>query len=208
MPLTCQCPTFGLLNRTSGMDSTAILLHTTRGGSWHHDTDLTNFSDTELESLAEKARNTIQSLEAELQKRHSTTPSTPLDLVNKWNKRFQSCLKHIKTHDRLDKRAANCVELAVSILSTEQTGRREKVYQDFLNDILRQCGPGLAVLCAAGFGKYNIAGMNRQTRTGLVDYVKSKRASFCCPELDSIVIQYGLPLGIGAQYKSILSSRR
>ena len=186
------------------MDSTAILLHTTRGDFWHHDIELTNFDDTELESLAQKARNATRSLEAELQKRHSTTPDTPLDLINNCEKRLQSCLQHIKIHGRLDRRAAKCVELAVSTLTTEQTGRREKEYRDFLNDILRQCGPGLSLLCAAGFGKYNIVGMNKQARTSLVNYVKSKRASFSCPEVDNMAIQYGLPLDIGARYTSFM----
>ena len=126
--------------------------------------------------------------------------------VNDWEKRFQSCLRYIKSHGRLDKKAARCVELAVSILSNELTGRREKDYRDFLNDVLRQCGPGLALLCAASFGKYNIAEMNKQNRTNLIDYVKSKQAAFGCPQLDSMVIQYGVPPGIGAQEQSILYS--
>ena len=186
------------------MDSTAILLRTTRGDLWHHDTEWTNLDDTELESLAQKARNATRSLEAELQKRHGKTSDIPLDLINNCETRLQSCLEHIKIHGCLDRRAAKCFELAVRILTIKQTGRREKDYQHFLNNIIRQCGPGLSLLCAAGFGKYNIAGMNRQARTSLVNYVKRKRASFCCSELDDIAIQYGPAFSLGVRYTSFI----
>lgn len=121
----------------------------------------------------------------------------PSNLINEYETKLQMSLQQIKILSRLNPRAAKSVELAVSILTNEQTARGLKIYQDFLNDIKRQCGGGLALLCAASLGKQNITAMNMLARTSLVIHLTNKKASFCSPELDSLVKQLGLSVNTG-----------
>ena len=179
------------------MDSTKKNFCTTHGEFCPPGIDLKELSDSELEALYQKTRDATLSLEAELEKRHSPTVAAPSNLINEYETKLRTSLQQIKSLGRLDPRAAKSVELAVSILMNEQTARGSKIYQDFLNDIKRQCGGGLALLCAASLGKQNITAMNIPTRTSLVNHVTSKKASFCSPELDNLVTQYELPVDTG-----------
>lgn len=181
------------------MDSIGILLRTPTGDLWPHDADLTKLSHIELEEVVRKARDATLLLEAELATRGSTIPAIPSDLIRECDTKLQSSLRHIRTHGCLSGRAANSVELAVSTLTSEQTDYRGEAYKQFLNDIIRHCGHEVSLLCAAGIGKFKIVGMNIETRTSLVQYIKRQRATFRCPELDKLVTQHWLPVDTGSR---------
>ena len=176
----------------SVMDSTSIVFRTTQGDVCPSTIEFDGFSDPELEALVQQTRDATLSLEVELEKRHSAILVAPSNLINDCENKLQKSLQNFKILGRLDARAAKSVQLAVSILTNEQTVRGSKVYQDFLNDIICHCGRGLALLCAASFGKHNIIGMNAQSRTSLVHHLKSKKASLSSPALDSLAIRYKL----------------
>lgn len=177
--------------------STSIVFRTTHGDTYPSTREIDGLSDPELEALLQQTRDAILALEVELEKRHSAILVAPSNLVNDCENKLQKSLQNFKILGRLDARAAKSVELAISVLTNEQTVRGSKVYQDFLNDIIRQCGRGLALLCAASLGKHNIIGMNAQSRTSLVYYLKSKKASLSSSDLDSLATQYELPPEIG-----------
>ena len=109
-------------------------------------------------------------------------------MINNYKNKLQKTLQNFKILGRLDARAAKSVELAISVLTNKQTVRGSKVYQDFLNNIVRYCGRRLALLYTTSFGKHNIIGINARSRTSLVYYLKSKKASLSSPDLDSLAI--------------------
>ena len=179
------------------MDSTSIVFRTTHGDFCPSTIEFDGLSDPELEALVQQTRDATLSVEAELEKRCSAILVAPSNLINDCENKLQKALQNFKILGRLDARAAKSVELAVSVLTNKQTVRGSKVYQDFLNDIVRHCGRGLALLCAASFGKHNIIGMNAKLRTSLVYHLKSKKASLSSPDLDSLATQYKLLPEIG-----------
>ncbi len=179
------------------MDSTSIVFRTTRGDFYPSTLEFDGLGDPELEALVQQTRDATLSLEVELEKRHSAILVAPSNLINDCEGKLQKTLQNFKILGRFDARAAKSVELAVSVLANEQTVRGSKVYQDFLNDIIRHCSYGLALLCAASLGKHNVIGMNAQSRTSLVYHLKSKKVSLSSPALDSLVTQYKLPPEIG-----------
>jgi hypothetical protein len=184
------------------MDSTSIVFRTTHGDFCSPSIDFQRLSDPELEALVQKTREATLLLETELEKRHSVISVAPPNLIIDCENKLQTTLQSFKILDRLDARAAKSVELAISVLTNEQTVRGSKVYQDFLNDIIRHCGHGLAFLCAASLGKHKIIGMNAQSRTSLVSHLRSKKTSLSSPALDSLATQYKLPPETGTPRSS------
>ena len=184
------------------MDSATIVFRTTHGDFCLDSMDFNGLGNPELEALVQKTRDATMSLEIELEKRHSAILVAPSNLINDCENKLQTTLQSFKILGRLDARAAKSVELAASVLTSEQTVRGSRIYQDFLNDIIRHCGRGLALLCAASFGKHKIIGMNAQSRTSLVYHLKSKKTSLYSPALDSLATQYKLPPEAGTPCSS------
>lgn len=184
------------------MDSTSIVFHTTQKNICPFTIEIDGLSDPELKALLQQTRNTTLLLEVKLEKRHSAILVAPSNLINNCENKLQKSLQNFKIIDRFNAKAAKSIELAISVFTNKQTVRGSKIYQDFLNDIIRQCGRGLALLYAASLGKHNIIGMNAQSRTSLVYYLKSKKASLSSPDLDSLATQYKLPPEIGTTRSS------
>ena len=189
------------------MDSTSLLFRTARGDFCPPDLEYGRLSDSELEALAQQTRDAVTLFDVELEKRHGAMSTTPPNLIIDCEKKLQASLQNFKILGRLDARATKSVELAVSILTNEQTVRGSKVYQEFLHDITRHCNRGLALLCAASFGKHKIVGMNAQSRISLVYHLKSKKALLCSPTLDTFTNQYNLPTATGRLCVSSMSSK-
>ena len=181
-------------------DSTSLLFHTAQGDFCPTTIVYEELSYPELETLVQKTRDATLKLEAELEKRQSATLVNPLKPIKEYVNKLRISLESIKTIRRLDSREAKSIEIALSELMTEQTIRGAKIYQDFLKDIIRHCGPGLALLCAASLGKWKIAHMNAQTRTDLVHYLTSMKASFYSSDLDTLATEYKFPFEIGTPY--------
>ena len=104
-------------------------------------------ADAELEILVDQGCMAALSLEAELEKRQLQNQS---DVCGK---KLHVCAKTFEILGRLDDRAAKHVGIAVNIMKSSQSVRAFKLYQQFLYDVLRHCGPGLVLLCAASLGK-------------------------------------------------------
>ena len=93
-----------------------------------NETELRSLSDVDLESLASKTRSITERSKLSFTTATTQRDSPASDLTSEFGgKKFHSCLQRIRTYGRLDKRAAKCIELAVKILTTEQTGRYERL---------------------------------------------------------------------------------
>ncbi|KAG8529801.1 uncharacterized protein KY384_005282 [Bacidia gigantensis] len=185
------------------MDSTSIILRTAEGDFCPPKIDYGEISEAQLEALVQKTRDATLELEAELEKRHNATSAAPSNLIKECENKLHNCLQYLKIHGRLDARSAKSVELAVSLLPTKQTVRGARVYRDFLNDVIRHCGHGLALLCAASLGKQNIVAMNAQARTSLISHIRSKKVSLYSPDLETLAKQHNLPIGTGTELGSL-----
>lgn len=115
-----------------------------------------------METLLQKSRNTVVSLEAELERRQLLTASTHSKEINRYRDALQKGFDKIKVLECLDKKAAEHVKTAVKILTTPQTNRSFKYHETFLHNILRYCGPDLISLCAACLGKPKIGNLKKE----------------------------------------------
>lgn len=150
-------------------------------------------TNSELETLLERGRETVLSLEAELEKRQVATKLEPSSGVSECSEKLRKSTANLKILGRLDDRAVGLAVAAVETLTTEQTSRGSKTYQTFLGDILHHCGRGLVLLCAASLGKQKVVSLNFQDRIGLVHYLKSNKSAFEHPILDSLATEYQIP---------------
>lgn len=191
-------------DQSSMMDSTSIIFRIAQGDFCPPNIDHGGISESQLEALVQKTRDATLVLEAELEKRHNATFAAPSNLIKEYENKLHNSIQNLKIHGRLDARSAKSVELAISVLPTEQTVRSSRIYRDFLNSVIRHCGHGLALLCAASLGKQNIVAMNAEARTSLISHIKSKKASLYSPDLETLAKQHNLPVGTGTLYISYI----
>ena len=161
-------------------------------------------TDAELETLHQKARDTLLSLQAEYEKRQFPASSPPRGIGGQCDSLHKG-FNTIEVLERLDDKAAEHVEASVKILITEQSIRPLKIYRAFLHDVLRHCGPELVLLCAACLGKPKIVSLKAEDRVSLLNYMKAKKLSFSSPVLGRLATEYDIPQssmtkGIDAQW--------
>lgn len=99
----------------------------------------------------------------------------------------------IKILERLTGRGPTLVDDALGILKAPQTTRDSIVYQLFLHDVLRFCGPGLVLLCASSLGKQRVVHLAAKDRTGLVGYLRDNKAKLLSPALETLAKEYKVP---------------
>ena len=182
------------------MEAPCVLLRTKEVGYFTCQNGYQGVSVPELETLLEQARETVRSLEVELEQRQVTAKQS--NVITQCSEKLQTCIGNLKILERLDKRAAGLVITATKILTTQQTSRESRVYQTFLGDVLRQCGRGMALLCAAGLGKQRVTTLSSRDRIQLVHYLKSNKAIFKSPILDLLAEKYQIPDDCGASLPS------
>lgn len=150
-------------------------------------------TNSEIETLLEQGRGTVRSLEVELEKRHIATKLESSSGVSECKEKLRKSSGDFKILGRLDNRAAGLAVAAVETLATKQTNRGSEIYQTFLGDILRHCGRGLVLLCAASLGKQRVVSLNSRDRIELVRYLKSSKTAFESPVLDLLAEEYQIP---------------
>ena len=101
------------------MDLMSIIFRTTHGDFCPSTIEFDGLSDPELEALVQQTRDVTLSVEAELEKRHSTILVAPSNLIDDCENKLQKTLQNFKILGRLDARAAKSVELAVSVLTNQ-----------------------------------------------------------------------------------------
>lgn len=174
------------------MEYPCITLHTKERPNFLWSDGFEGVTDVELETLLQKSRDTLISLEAELEKRPNSKTSSQPSGIDGYGDSLRKGANKIEVLERLDDKAAEHVKAAVMVLTTPQTIRSFRVYKAFLDDVLRHCGPELVLLCAACLGKPKVASLKEEDRISLLDLVKRKKSLYVSPILGRLATEYGL----------------
>ena len=174
------------------MELPCITLHTKDRDSFLHSDGYGEVTDSELETLRQQCREVVASLEAEIENRHTISHDPPTGIKESCEKLHKSA-RSIRVLGRLDIRDEKLVRAGIEIMTTTQKIRGSKVYQEFLQDILRHCGAALVLLCSASLGKHRIISLNTQDRTALVHYVKGNKAFLSFSALELLAGEYKIP---------------
>lgn len=174
------------------METPCITLHTKERANLFRGDGFDGVTDAELETLLQKSRDTLVSLEAEFERRQLPTASNHSKEIEGYCDSLRKGFDKLKVLERLDDKAAEHVKAAAKILTTPQTIRSYKVYETFLHDVLRHCGPELVLLCAACLGKPKVSSLKTEERIILLDHVKTKRFSYVSPILGRLATEYGI----------------
>jgi hypothetical protein len=187
------------------MSLPCVVLQTDRKSCFSFENGYEGITILELQTLLKLGRETVRSLEAELEKRGVVARLETSNKVKDCADKLRRTVEIIKTLERLETRGPGLVNTAVQVLETKQTSRDSKIYQAFLRDILHHCGPGTTLLCAAGLGKQRIISLNAPERTELVQYIKSHKTALESPILDKLALEYKIGNDSGSSL--ILCSR-
>ena len=174
------------------MEYPCVTLRTSEETSFLWDDGFEGVTNAELEALHRKSRDTLLSIEAEIERRRLPASGQPLK-INKQCDDLRNGFNRIGVQERLDDKAAKHAKAAVEILTTEQSIRPFKIYKAFLRDVLRHCGPEQVLLCAACLGKPKIASLKSEDRVTLLDHLKAKKSTYSSPILGRLAIEYHVP---------------
>ncbi|KAI9749789.1 MAG: hypothetical protein M4579_006739 [Chaenotheca gracillima] len=190
------------------MDSPCITLHTEAKSGFCYSDGYDGVSDSDVEVLFRLCREAAASLEGELMKRRlKRIPDQPGDL-GKCCQSLHDTSRKVIIRGRLDGRALKQVNDAVEILKTSQATLPAKVYREFLQDVIRQCSPDLALLCAASFGRKRLLDLGANGRVDLLAYVKNARHSLDSPALETLTSGYQMPASNSPQLADIRAQSR
>ncbi|KAF4949720.1 hypothetical protein FSARC_13413 [Fusarium sarcochroum] len=145
----------------------------------------------ELHELLQLGREMVVSIEVELKERGSlaTLPPAAKFCIEK----IQANMASLKSLQRLHGKAG-LAPLAADTLKNVgvREGRRERIYKQFLEDLQKQCGAGMVILCSSSLGKRRIVELNRMDRTALLGYLKSNLKAFESTILDEQAVTLGI----------------
>ncbi|KAI9748612.1 MAG: hypothetical protein M4579_007173, partial [Chaenotheca gracillima] len=173
--------------------------HTKRGFNYADGYD--NLSDAEIEALLREGRLAMISLAGELMKRHPEKEFGQSTDFEKCCEALHKTAKMFVVRDVLDDPWARQVRDAVAILTTSQTTQARKTLQTFLGDVIRHCGPSLALLCAASFGSKRLANMGSSSRVSLLAYVKATKSSLDSAALQRLAEEHHMPSSSSLQLR-------
>lgn len=154
--------------------------------------DLDGVDTGDLRILLQLARQTAYCIETELAARSALSglPTSVRNCIEKMHDTIQK----LDVLQRLDD-TAGLMSTAAKIMQNEQTGRREKIYKQFLIDIRDHCGPSTTLLCAKSLGKRRIVDLNIRERISLLSYLKNNSKAFQHPVLDGLALRLGVTGG-------------
>ena len=155
-------------------------------------------SIADLEILLRQSRKATVSLEGELMNRQHERTSDQQGELGRCCQRLHDTSRELSVRERLDGRSVKQVDDAFEILNTSQTASSSKSYQAFLNDILRHCGPGLVLLCAASCGKKRIVSLGYKDRVSLLAYMRDAQLSLDSSVSKTLAKEYRIPSSDGA----------
>ena len=117
------------------------------------------------------------SLEEEFSRRQEL-PANPTSVeVKSCIEKLRNGMTTLEVTERLEDHT-HLVSAAAEILRRETTNRRDRIYKQFLEDILIQCGHAPVILCSWKIGKRRIAELKHSERIELLDYLKKNLHSF------------------------------
>jgi hypothetical protein len=162
--------------------------------AWQHGYE--GVGDCDLETLLALSRELVRSLQTEIEARQLPFKSELSKAVSECLGKLQKTIEKWKIIERLDKKETDLVGAARTALTVLQPTRDGKIYQNFLQDVHRQCNRNSVMLCAASLGKQRITALNNQDRVDLLRYLKLTRNALDLPSL-TLVAEHELPRDIG-----------
>ena len=181
------------------MERPFVALHVNEKANFLWSDGFEGVRNAELEALLQETRDTLISLEAEFDRRQLSKPADQPTEIDPYCESLLKAANRIRVLERLDGKAADHVSTAVEILANQQTTRSCKVYQEFLRDVLRHCGPELVLLCAACLGKPKVSSLKTEHRVKLLEHMKMKKSTYIFPVMVRLVTEYNIPLSDGEQ---------
>ncbi|EFY87395.1 hypothetical protein MAC_06503 [Metarhizium acridum CQMa 102] len=185
------------LSTTPTLESPCLIMRTRGQGDLSPNDDLDGVDTGDLRILLQLARQTTYCIETELAARSalSRLPTSVRNCIEKMHDTIQK----LDVLQRLDD-TAGLMSTAAKIMQNEQTGRREKIYKQFLIDIRDHCGPSTTLLCAKSLGKRRIVDLNIRERISLLSYLKNNSKTFQHPVLDGLALR----LGVTGEHQSVV----
>ncbi len=175
------------------MDAPYITFYTPTKREFRHTAGYDEVTITELELLLRQGREAVVSLEGELMKRQPARTIDQSANVSECCQRLHNAGRELGVVEHLEGRAIKQVDDAVNILTSLQTSPSSKTYQSFLYDVLRHCGEGLVLLCAASLGKKRVVDLGSKDRVSLLAYLRATQISLDVPILKPLAQEYGIP---------------
>lgn len=176
------------------MNDPCVKLFSGENLSFPWNSSLTEVRDIDLEAFLYQCRTAASSIETELRQRQKQGRPDKSKGFEAHCERLQTCAAQIKIRQTLNKQqAVDNVRTAVTIMTTNQTTRFEKIYQDILNDISRLFGPELVLLCAAALGKHKISHLNEDDRARLLNYLREQNSRLNVNGLTALADVYKVP---------------
>jgi hypothetical protein len=166
------------------MQTPHIVIHTEERGGFPPYEGYARVTNDELSTLLQRCRELSASLELEMEKR---------GMPGKWEPELRKTAEKLRIRERLDDRARNNVAFAVKTLNSPQSKRDDKIYQDFLLDVLHLSDPGLVLLCVIHFGRQKISRMTEDDRVSLLKCIKVKKESLSDPMLHKLANDHRVP---------------
>ncbi|PYH96025.1 hypothetical protein BO71DRAFT_408099 [Aspergillus ellipticus CBS 707.79] len=175
------------------MDYPCVKLFSGENLSFSWTSSFKEVRDPDLEAFLHQCCTAISSIKTELKQRRKQPRRSRPKIFEEHRERLGTCAAGIETSQELNDEQAKQAKIAVEIITTSQTTRFEKTYQDILNDISRLCGPELVLLCAAALGKHKISHLNKRDRLHLLDHLKKKESELKVSRLAALVDVYKIP---------------
>ncbi|KAF7590256.1 hypothetical protein BBP40_003094 [Aspergillus hancockii] len=174
------------------MNYPCIRFYTNEHTSFYWKDGWTNLTEESLETLLFEGRLAIASMEAELQRRRQRLVRKPK--IEDCHQRLQKTAKKIMVRKRLDDTAAAQASTLRNLLAAKQSDRKLRLYQEFLCDVIRECGRGIALLCALALGKHRVSNMKEEERLDLLELLRSEHERLGIDELEKLAKGYRLPV--------------
>lgn len=164
--------------------------------------DLTRLTTSQLETILRQSHTAVGLLEAELERRSVTAPTASRSALRFTSRlegfyvKLRETAKLIRDRRRLTSRLEENIQKCLQILNGAKGDYWSKRYKHFSNDLLSSCSPfarGLLLLCAASFGKHNIAVLSQGDVTKLLDHIRDNMNSLHSPALELLTASYDVP---------------
>ncbi|KAI9891860.1 MAG: hypothetical protein M1814_002245 [Vezdaea aestivalis] len=175
------------------MDYPSLSFHIKNEADFNWSDGFQELTDSHVQTLFEQCSSALNLLKSEIDKRQLGVRQEYTAEVSNCSNKLLKDVKRLKVLERLGDRDCKMVKNAVDILSTSQTSREQRVYQEFLHDILHHSNRGLLLLCAASLGKQRVTELTVDDRLNLVLYVKKNQALLDCPVLEHLADFHQVP---------------
>ncbi|EME39019.1 hypothetical protein DOTSEDRAFT_75644 [Dothistroma septosporum NZE10] len=153
---------------------------------------LSDLHDDNLQTVLQQCQHIQAAVELEIRRRGMPVSSQRSEITSTHYERIEKTAESLKVLERLDYRACKHVCVAREALESEQANRSFQLYREFLQDVMRHCGPEMVLLSAVGLGKQRVATMTIQDRVALVRTIKEAGSILVFPALSRLAEEHGV----------------